>query len=212
MTVAARAIRIPSKRLSWSIIGLGLWLYGLGNVVWSAWIEHLKVVPIPSVCDRLWLSLYPLAYGGIVTLAWSRGRRRVPAGVWLDGIHYRRRGPRRRWGSLRLSARFRLDYRQPGGDQHGVGLSGRRLAPRRARARHAGASRLATRSDLGTAGRRFYDPRGRRLPIRAANRRWGKHSHGEPTSATSPLSRCWRSRPGSRTAKRPRAASRAGRC
>jgi diguanylate cyclase (GGDEF)-like protein len=84
--VASRAVTVPDRRLPWVTFAVGLSLYGLGNVLWSAWIEHLKNVPIPSVCDGLWLSLYPLCYVGIVGFARSGGQRRVPAGVWLDGI------------------------------------------------------------------------------------------------------------------------------
>lgn len=84
--VASRAVTVTHKRLPWVTFAVGLSLYGLGNVLWSAWVEHLKNVPIPSVCDGLWLSLYPLCYVGIVGFARSGAHRRVPAGVWLDGI------------------------------------------------------------------------------------------------------------------------------
>jgi hypothetical protein len=84
--VASRAIAVPAKRVPWVIFALGLSLYGVGNVLWSAWVEHWKDVPIPSVCDGLWLSFYPLSYLGIVGFARAGGQRRVPAGVWLDGI------------------------------------------------------------------------------------------------------------------------------
>ena len=84
--VALRALRIEDRRLSWGIFAAGLSLYGLGNVLWSAWIEHLTNPPIPSICDGLWLSLYPLSYAGILGFANSGGRRRLPAGVWLDGL------------------------------------------------------------------------------------------------------------------------------
>jgi hypothetical protein len=40
----------------------------------------------PRHRGRLWLSLYPAAYAGVVWLARSRGAGRAPAGVWLDGI------------------------------------------------------------------------------------------------------------------------------
>jgi diguanylate cyclase (GGDEF)-like protein len=84
--VGSRAIAVRTKRVPWLIFAAGLSLYGLGNVLWSTWFEHLQTVPIPSACDGLWLSFYPLSYAGIVGFAWSRGQRRVPAGVWLDGM------------------------------------------------------------------------------------------------------------------------------
>ena len=84
--VAARAVAVPHKRGPWLIFAVGLSLYGLGNVVWSFWFEQLASPPIPSICDVLWLSFYPLSYAGIVGFASTRERRRPPAGVWLDGV------------------------------------------------------------------------------------------------------------------------------
>lgn len=84
--VAFRAIRVPAKRRSWAVFALGLSLYGLGNLLWSFWIGNLHSPPFPSVCDALWLTLYPLSYAGIVGFARLRGQRTVPAGVWLDGL------------------------------------------------------------------------------------------------------------------------------
>ncbi|MBV8219798.1 MAG: GGDEF domain-containing protein, partial [Solirubrobacterales bacterium] len=84
--VGCRAVRIKEKRVAWAVFATGLSLYGLGNVLWSFWIEHLPNPPIPSICDGLWLSLYPLSYAGMVGFASARGRRRPPAGVWLDGL------------------------------------------------------------------------------------------------------------------------------
>jgi diguanylate cyclase (GGDEF)-like protein len=84
--VAMRAIKVEHKRAAWAIFAVGLSLYGLGNVLWSLWIEHLRNPPIPSICDALWLSFYPLSYAGIVGFASSKGRRKPPAGVWLDGL------------------------------------------------------------------------------------------------------------------------------
>ena len=54
-------------------------------MLWAAWIEHLPNPPIPSICDGMWLTLYPCCYIGIVGLARVR-ERRVPARIWLDGI------------------------------------------------------------------------------------------------------------------------------
>ena len=84
--VALRAVRMTTNRAPWAIFAVGLSFYGVGNVLWSFWLEHLRNVPIPSIADGLWLALYPLSYMGIVGLARVGGQRRVPAGVWLDGI------------------------------------------------------------------------------------------------------------------------------
>jgi diguanylate cyclase (GGDEF)-like protein len=83
--VCWRAVRTTESRTSWMLFAFGISIYGLGNVLWAAWIEHLPNPPIPSICDGMWLTLYPCCYLGIVGLARVR-ERRVPARMWLDGI------------------------------------------------------------------------------------------------------------------------------
>jgi diguanylate cyclase (GGDEF)-like protein len=83
--VCWRAVRTTESRSSWMIFAFGISVYGLGNILWAAWIEHLKEPPIPSICDGMWLTLYPCCYLGVVGLARLR-ERRVPARMWLDGI------------------------------------------------------------------------------------------------------------------------------
>jgi diguanylate cyclase (GGDEF)-like protein len=85
LIVCWRAMRTTEARRLWMIFAFGISVYGLGNVLWAAWIEHLKNPPIPSICDGMWLTLYPACYVGIVGLARVR-ERRVPARMWLDGI------------------------------------------------------------------------------------------------------------------------------
>ncbi len=84
--VIARAAAVPERRSPWILIATGLTLYGAGNLLWSLWMEHLPNPPVPSICDGLWLSMYPLIYVGIVRLATAPGEARAPAGAWLDGI------------------------------------------------------------------------------------------------------------------------------
>jgi diguanylate cyclase (GGDEF)-like protein len=83
--VCWRAVRTSEARRSWMIFAFGISIYGLGNVLWAAWIEHLPNPPIPSICDGMWLTLYPCCYIGIVGLARVK-ERRVPARIWLDAI------------------------------------------------------------------------------------------------------------------------------
>ena len=82
--VALRVVRVREQRGPWILLGAGIALYAAGNLLWSFWLQHQEAPPIPSVCDVLWLSLYPASYAGLVWLA--RRDRRLPAGVWLDGI------------------------------------------------------------------------------------------------------------------------------
>ena len=84
--VALRALTGRTHRRSWALFATGLSLYALGNVLWSFWIGNLPNPPIPSISDGLWPALYPLSYAGIVGFARLRGQRRLPAGVWLDGL------------------------------------------------------------------------------------------------------------------------------
>jgi diguanylate cyclase len=80
-----RVLRVGSDRGPWLLIAVGVTLYGFGNLLWALWLEHVEEPPIPSACDALWLSLYPLVYVGVVWLA-RGGAKRAGAGVWLDGI------------------------------------------------------------------------------------------------------------------------------
>ncbi len=84
--VALRALRGETQRRSWALFAAGLTFYALGNLLWSAWIGQEQNPSIPSICDGLWLSLYPLSYAGIVGFARLRDQRSLPAGVWLDGV------------------------------------------------------------------------------------------------------------------------------
>jgi diguanylate cyclase (GGDEF)-like protein len=83
LIVVARVARVRERRGPWAVLAAGLSLYALGNLLWSLWLGHMPDPPIPSVCDVLWLALYPCAYVG---LAWLAHGRRFAAGVWLDGI------------------------------------------------------------------------------------------------------------------------------
>ena len=80
-----RAVRERGRRAPWIALAIGISLYGAGNVLWTSWLEHVSNPPIPSVCDALWLSLYPFAYFGVAGLAGIR-RGVLPAGVWLDAV------------------------------------------------------------------------------------------------------------------------------
>lgn len=85
LIVCWRAVRTMEARRSWAIFAFGVSVYGLGNVLWAAWLEHLAEPPIPSICDGMWLTLYPACYVGIIGLARVR-ERRVPPRIWLDGL------------------------------------------------------------------------------------------------------------------------------
>jgi diguanylate cyclase (GGDEF)-like protein len=83
--VCWRAMRTTESRRPWMWFAFGISIYGLGNVLWAAWVEHLPNPPIPSICDGMWLTLYPACYVGILGLAHVKDRR-VPARIWMDGV------------------------------------------------------------------------------------------------------------------------------
>ncbi len=64
LIVWVRAIRIPDVARAVARARGRLPSYGAGNLVWALWLEHVAAPPIPSICDVLWLSLYPLALRG----------------------------------------------------------------------------------------------------------------------------------------------------
>lgn len=68
-------------RAAWGVLGAGLLLAALGDLVSLAGVGH----PGPSVADALWLASYPCAY--VAVLLFVRARTRdVRAGAWLDGV------------------------------------------------------------------------------------------------------------------------------
>jgi diguanylate cyclase (GGDEF)-like protein len=83
--VTLRAVRVREARGAWTAFAAGISLYAAGNLLWALWLEHVPDPPIPSICDALWLSLYPLSYVGVGLLV-LKGARKVPAGLWLDGV------------------------------------------------------------------------------------------------------------------------------
>ena len=75
-------------RAVWFLLGLGMLSWALGNVV-ASWVYDPAHVPIPSVCDALWLGIYPPWFIAVGLIAY-RARRRVgrtsASGLWLDGV------------------------------------------------------------------------------------------------------------------------------
>jgi diguanylate cyclase (GGDEF)-like protein len=83
--VVLRVVRVKEGRGPWILVAAGLALYTAGNLLWVLWVQHLADPPFPSICDALWLSLYPASYVALVWLG-RRAGRGASAGVWLDGI------------------------------------------------------------------------------------------------------------------------------
>jgi diguanylate cyclase (GGDEF)-like protein len=84
--VVLRALTARGDRLAHGLFAAGVSLYALGNILWAVWVGRLPRPPIPSICDGLWLSLYPLSYAAILGFARIERQRILRAGVWLDGL------------------------------------------------------------------------------------------------------------------------------
>ncbi len=80
-----RARRLRSGRAPWSVLAVGLGLYGLGNVYWTIFVRPIDPAPFPSWADALWGSFYPCAFATLV-LVLRATRRDVPWTLWLDGV------------------------------------------------------------------------------------------------------------------------------
>ena len=66
-------------------LGIGLAIYGLGNIYWTAFIRPMAVEPFPSVADYLWLAFYPFAFIALL-LVIREISDRLPLSLWLDGV------------------------------------------------------------------------------------------------------------------------------
>jgi len=80
-----RARRDPTFKLSWRFLGVGLALYGAGNIYWTAFVRGLNPEPWPTFADALWLSFYPFAFIALL-LVIREIADQLPLSVWFDGI------------------------------------------------------------------------------------------------------------------------------
>ena len=67
------------------VLGIGLALYGLGNIYWTLFVRGLDPEPWPSPADALWLSFYPFAFIALLLVVRDMSDR-LPLSLWLDGI------------------------------------------------------------------------------------------------------------------------------
>lgn len=85
LVVVARAVLVRQERRVWTLLGVGVLLYGAATVYWTFDLAKLASPPFPSVADAMFLSLFPLAYSAMILLLRSQITR-FPASVWLDGL------------------------------------------------------------------------------------------------------------------------------
>jgi diguanylate cyclase (GGDEF)-like protein len=81
----ARAVARRRDRAAWSAVTIGLALFAAADMYYTLVWGDASNVPFPSFADVLYLSFYPAVYVGIGLLLRSRVRR-LPAGLWLDGL------------------------------------------------------------------------------------------------------------------------------
>src|SRR5215203_4562679 len=81
----ARGFVGRTERAAWSLIGLGVLLWGVGDTIWTFVYVDDASPAYPCVSDAFWLALYPPIYVGFLLLVRSRagGLRRS---LWLDGV------------------------------------------------------------------------------------------------------------------------------
>ena len=81
----ARGFVGRTERAAWSLIGLGVVLWGVGDTIWTLVYADDASPPYPCISDVFWLALYPPVYVGFLLLLRSRagGLRRS---LWLDGV------------------------------------------------------------------------------------------------------------------------------
>jgi diguanylate cyclase (GGDEF)-like protein len=80
-----RARRDTTFKASWRLLGIGLALYGLGNIYWTLFVRVLDPEPWPSPADALWLSFYPFAFIALLLVIRDMSDR-LPLSLWLDGV------------------------------------------------------------------------------------------------------------------------------
>ena len=73
------------ERGAWAALGVGLLLWALGDVYYTAWLQDLRSPPFPSPADALYLCFYPAAYVALAMLIRSR-LHHLRTGLLLDGL------------------------------------------------------------------------------------------------------------------------------
>jgi diguanylate cyclase (GGDEF)-like protein len=80
MACVLRAAARRCERLPWALVGLGIFLWGVGNTYFNFVLGNMKVIPEPSWADAGFLSFYVCLVPALAVLA----RRRVSSGFGMD--------------------------------------------------------------------------------------------------------------------------------
>ena len=80
----AGALRRGAGRRGWLALAAALWLWLVGQIVWTVFYERLANPPTPSAADLFWLAAYIGFYACVLAMA-RRRLGRMRSGAWLDG-------------------------------------------------------------------------------------------------------------------------------
>jgi diguanylate cyclase (GGDEF)-like protein len=83
--LACMAFASRRERLPWLLIGVGIVVWGAGDVYWINVLSEQESPPYPSASDGLWLLFYPLVYVGLLLLLRARKHELRPS-LLLDGM------------------------------------------------------------------------------------------------------------------------------
>jgi two-component system, cell cycle response regulator len=83
--ILARVVMRKEDRLAWTLIGLGVLAWSLGEVYYTFALWDLPSIPIPSAADGGYLAFPVLAFAGICVLARAQVRRAAST-LWTDGL------------------------------------------------------------------------------------------------------------------------------
>jgi diguanylate cyclase (GGDEF)-like protein len=80
-----RVVTHERDRRAWAPLAVGLVLYSVAWIWWTAVWSDDAHAPMPSPADALWLAIYPTTYATVAMLL-RRSFVRAPASMWLDGL------------------------------------------------------------------------------------------------------------------------------
>ena len=81
----ARPVLRSAARLPWTLVGLGLLAWVIGDRYYEIAFRNLDEIPFPSLADAFYLTLYPFVYVGLGLLLRSR-LHDIRGDLWVDGL------------------------------------------------------------------------------------------------------------------------------
>ncbi len=85
MACLVRAWRVNADRRAWTLIGIGVFLWAVGDAYYRVVLYNMTSPTIPSPADACWIAFYPFVYAGIGLLIRERTRN-INVTIWIDGL------------------------------------------------------------------------------------------------------------------------------